>query len=89
MTATAIVPTGVVVICCGDHRLGGCCDAVDCAPCCPECPTCPTTQHNPPALRAGEAAVHRALLADLAEWAHNIRRAPWTPEVSVWPTSSP
>lgn len=37
----ALVATGIVTVCCGDHHAAGCCDPEDCGPCCSECPTCP------------------------------------------------
>jgi hypothetical protein len=88
VTATAIVPTGVVIVCCGDHRPGGCCDAVDCAPCCPECPTCAVVQARTPEQRAADAAAHRALLVHLIEWARDVRFDLWGREAPPWSSTS-
>lgn len=41
---TALVPTGVVTVCCGLHKRGdwfSCCRIEDCLPCCEQCPNCP------------------------------------------------
>jgi hypothetical protein len=94
MTAatTALVSTGVLVTCCGDHLTGGCCDRDDCAPCCPECPTCPVVQARTPTQRRSDAEAHRALLLDLMMWREEIRTPPWAPprsgEASPWSTTA-
>lgn len=89
MTATALVPTGVVVVCCGEHLPGGCCTPIECAPCCPECPACPQVQARTPGQRAADAAAHRLLLAVLAAWAHEIRTVPLRWGTPWWPINSP
>lgn len=89
MTTAALVPTGVVLTCCGDHWPAGCCDVEDCAPCCPECPTCPVAQARTPAQRRADAAAHRALVLDLIAWRREIDTWPWRWEAPPWPTSSP
>ncbi|WP_091456881.1 hypothetical protein [Actinokineospora iranica] len=80
---TALVPTGLVLVCCGEHRASGCCDVDDCAPCCPECPTCVVVQARAPAQRAADAAAHRDLLLALAAWAADIGEG-----APPWPTTS-
>lgn len=89
MSTTAIVPTGFLITCCGDHSSAGCCDRDDCAPCCPECPTCPVVQARTPAQRHADAAAHRALLLDLIAWRDEIRTPARRWEAPPWPTSSP
>ncbi|MCP3799766.1 hypothetical protein NLX83_10900 [Allokutzneria sp. A3M-2-11 16] len=89
MTVAEIVSTGRVTVCCGAHSTRGCCDPADCAPCCPECPTCAVVQSRTPAQRAVEAVAYRVLLADLVEWARDIRTAPTGREAPPWSTSSP
>ena len=86
MTGTALVPTGLVVICCGMHQPGGCCTPTECAPCCPECPTCVEVWSRTPAQRADDAGAHRMLLSLLAAWAREIRTVPigWG---TRWPIS--
>ena len=41
---TALIPTGIVTVCCGLHKRGDwgtCCTTDDdCTPCCERCPTC-------------------------------------------------
>ncbi|MEU4444873.1 hypothetical protein AB0K14_03330 [Actinosynnema sp. NPDC050801] len=86
---TALVPTGRVLVCCGEHLPGGCCDAEDCAPCCPECPACPVVQARTPDQRAADAAAHRELLLALTEWANDIRSHPIRREAPPCPISSP
>jgi hypothetical protein len=88
MTTTALVPTGVLVTCCGDHQPAGCCGWDECAPCCPECPACPTVQARTPAQRRADAAAHRALLFDLIAWRHEIDTPPWGGEAPSWASSS-
>ncbi len=53
--------TGVVTVCCGDHRPVGCCNE-DCTPCCPECVTCPEVHLLTAAQRAANAAAARERL---------------------------
>ncbi len=53
-----LVRTGVVTVCCGDHRPAGCCDE-NCQPCCPECVTCPEAHQLTPEQRAANARVFR------------------------------
>ncbi|TCO64364.1 hypothetical protein [Actinocrispum wychmicini] len=88
MTAKALVPTGVVVVCCREHRSAGCCEPEGCAPCCPECPTCAAVQTRPPEQRAIEAAAHRALLATLAAWVRDVRVTLWEREAPPWSSTS-
>ena len=60
MTA-ALVRTGVVTVCCGDHRPAGCCDE-NCMPCCPECVTCPEVHLLTVEQRAANARAARERL---------------------------
>jgi hypothetical protein len=75
---TALVPTGIITICCGNHETGppGSCCENDCSPCCPECPTCPTVQAWTPAERRRAAAERRILWAD-AITLHRAARDTW------------
>ncbi|MFB9929171.1 hypothetical protein ACFORO_23125 [Amycolatopsis halotolerans] len=88
MTASALVPADRVVFCCAEHLGAGCCDPTDCSPCCPMCPMCPVVAVRTPAQRVYDMSGHRELLADLAEWAREIRSRAWE-GTKPWPTSSP
>ncbi|QWF80123.1 hypothetical protein [Amycolatopsis sp. CA-230715] len=85
MIASALVTTDRVVVCCVEHVGADCCDPMDCSPCCPQCPV---VTEQAPAQRVYDMSGHRELLADLAEWAHEIRTHPWE-GAKPWPTSSP
>jgi hypothetical protein len=50
--------------------------------------TVPKDQARTPKLRIRDLSGHRDLLADLAEWAHEIRTRAWE-GTRPWPTSSP
>lgn len=63
----ALVPTGIITVCCGLHLLppASCCDTLDCGPCCPECPTCPEVAQKTPERRRAEARAMREFTAEL------------------------
>lgn len=79
MTGTAIVATGKVTVCCGDHIAGpgACCEPFDCGPCCPECPTCPAVTNWTPVQRRTEARAHRQFTADMIR-CHRAASRAWT-----------
>ncbi|OKJ98871.1 hypothetical protein [Amycolatopsis sp. CB00013] len=53
-----------------------------------DCPECPVVAGRTPGQRVYDMSGHRELLADLAEWAREIRSRP-REGAKPWPTSSP
>jgi hypothetical protein len=74
VTGTALVPLGIVTVCCGFHRPHDCCDPLDCGPCCPECPTCPTVATWTPEYRKTRARECRAWTVELLTRFQEIRQ---------------